>query len=116
MDETNKAWTRKRSSILSRRRCWRQAAHLNVEQLHGLFDGRSAPPKPEIRKAIAALIEEYEGSRHHDQRGGVGFPHPGHGVDGGAPAKALGGAAATLLACAVRDPGAGRLPAADYAR
>ena len=34
---------------------------LSVEQLHGLFDGRSAPPKPDIRKAIAALIEEYEG-------------------------------------------------------
>ena len=34
---------------------------LSIEQLHGLFDGRSAPPKPEIRKAIAALIEEYEG-------------------------------------------------------
>ena len=34
---------------------------LSVEQLHGLFDGRSAPPKPEIRKAIATLIEEYDG-------------------------------------------------------
>lgn len=34
---------------------------LSVDQLHGLFDGRSAPPKPEIRKAIASLVEEYEG-------------------------------------------------------
>lgn len=34
---------------------------LNVDQLQDLFDGRSAPPKPEIRKAIATLIEEYEG-------------------------------------------------------
>ena len=28
---------------------------LSVEQIHSLFDGRSAPPKPDIRKAIAAL-------------------------------------------------------------
>jgi segregation and condensation protein B len=34
---------------------------LTVEQIHGLFDGRSAPPKPEIRKAIASLTEDYEG-------------------------------------------------------
>lgn len=33
---------------------------LSVEQIHGLFDGRSAPPKPEIRKAIASLKEDYE--------------------------------------------------------
>jgi segregation and condensation protein B len=33
---------------------------LSVDQLQGLFDGRSAPPKPEIRAAIAALVEEYE--------------------------------------------------------
>ena len=34
---------------------------LNVDQLQGLFDGRSAPSKPEIRSAIATLIDEYEG-------------------------------------------------------
>jgi segregation and condensation protein B len=34
---------------------------LSVDQLHGLFDGRSAPAKAEIRKAIAALLEDYEG-------------------------------------------------------
>jgi segregation and condensation protein B len=34
---------------------------LSVEQLHNLFDGRSAPPKADIRKAIATLVEEYEG-------------------------------------------------------
>jgi len=34
---------------------------LNVDQLQDLFDGRSAPAKPEIRKAVAALVEEYEG-------------------------------------------------------
>lgn len=34
---------------------------LTVEQIHGLFDGRSAPPKPEIRTAIASLKEDYEG-------------------------------------------------------
>ncbi len=34
---------------------------LTVEQIHGLFDGRSAPPKPEIRNAIASLTEDYEG-------------------------------------------------------
>lgn len=34
---------------------------LSIDQLHGLFDGRSAPPKAEIRKAIASLVEEYEG-------------------------------------------------------
>jgi segregation and condensation protein B len=34
---------------------------LSIDQLQDLFDGRSAPAKPEIRKAIAALIEEYEG-------------------------------------------------------
>jgi segregation and condensation protein B len=33
---------------------------LSVDQLHGLFDGRSAPEKAEIRKAISALNEEYE--------------------------------------------------------
>ena len=33
---------------------------LNADQLQKLFDGRSAPDKPEIRKAIAELIEEYE--------------------------------------------------------
>ena len=33
---------------------------LSVEQLHSLFDGRSAPDKGEIRKAVKALVEEYE--------------------------------------------------------
>lgn len=33
---------------------------LNIDQLHGLFDGRMAPPKSEIRQSIAALNEEYE--------------------------------------------------------
>lgn len=33
---------------------------LNIDQLQGLFDGRMAPEKPEIRAAIAALNEEYE--------------------------------------------------------
>ena len=33
---------------------------LNIDQLQGLFDGRSAPEKAEIRKAIATLNEEYE--------------------------------------------------------
>lgn len=32
---------------------------LNIDQLHGLFDGRSAPQKSEIREAIAVLNEEY---------------------------------------------------------
>lgn len=34
---------------------------LSIDQLHGLFDGRSAPPKGDIRTAIATLVEEYEG-------------------------------------------------------
>jgi len=34
---------------------------LNIDQLKGLFDGRMAPEKAEIRKAIATLNEEYEG-------------------------------------------------------
>ena len=33
---------------------------LNIDQLRGLFDGRMAPEKAEIRKAIATLNEEYE--------------------------------------------------------
>ena len=33
---------------------------LNIDQLQGLFDGRMAPEKSEIRKAIATLNEEYE--------------------------------------------------------
>ena len=33
---------------------------LSTDQLKGLFDGRSAPDKSEIRKAIAELVEEYE--------------------------------------------------------
>jgi len=33
---------------------------LSVDQLQGLFDGRSAPSKPDIRAAIATLVEEYE--------------------------------------------------------
>lgn len=33
---------------------------LSVDQLQGLFDGRSAPAKPDIRAAIATLAEEYE--------------------------------------------------------
>ena len=33
---------------------------LNIDQLQGLFDGRSAPEKAEILKAIATLNEEYE--------------------------------------------------------
>ena len=33
---------------------------LNIDQLKGLFDGRMAPEKAEIRKAIAALNEDYE--------------------------------------------------------
>lgn len=34
---------------------------LSVDQLHNLFDSRSAPAKAEIRKAIATLREDYEG-------------------------------------------------------
>ena len=33
---------------------------LSVDQLQGLFDGRSAPSKPDIRAAIEALVNEYE--------------------------------------------------------
>lgn len=33
---------------------------LNIDQLKGLFDGRTAPEKSEIREAIATLNEEYE--------------------------------------------------------
>lgn len=33
---------------------------LSVDQLQGLFDGRSAPSKPDIRAAVATLVEEYE--------------------------------------------------------
>jgi segregation and condensation protein B len=33
---------------------------LSIDQLKGLFDGRMAPEKTEIRAAIAALNEEYE--------------------------------------------------------
>lgn len=33
---------------------------LNIDQLKGLFDGRMAPEKSEIRVAIATLNEEYE--------------------------------------------------------
>lgn len=33
---------------------------LSVDQLKGLFDGRMAPEKSEIRKAISTLNEEYE--------------------------------------------------------
>jgi segregation and condensation protein B len=33
---------------------------LSIDQLKGLFDGRMAPEKGEIRKAIATLNEEYE--------------------------------------------------------
>jgi len=33
---------------------------LSIDQLKALFDGRSAPDKGEIRKAIAELVEEYE--------------------------------------------------------
>jgi segregation and condensation protein B len=34
---------------------------LNIDQLRGLFDGRMAPEKTEIRAAIVTLNEEYEG-------------------------------------------------------
>jgi segregation and condensation protein B len=34
---------------------------LSVDQLQKLFDGRMAPEKPEIRQAIAALNDDYEG-------------------------------------------------------
>jgi len=33
---------------------------LNIDQLKGLFDGRMAPEKTEIRQAIATLNDEYE--------------------------------------------------------
>lgn len=33
---------------------------LSADQLQGLFDGRSAPSKADIRAAIATLVEEYE--------------------------------------------------------
>lgn len=33
---------------------------LSIDQLQGLFDGRSTPEKAEIRKAIATLNDEYE--------------------------------------------------------
>ncbi len=34
---------------------------LSIDQMQNLFDGRSAPEKSEIRKAIQSLIDEYEG-------------------------------------------------------
>ena len=34
---------------------------LSVDQLHGLFDGRSAPAKTEIRKSLESLREDYDG-------------------------------------------------------
>ena len=34
---------------------------LSIDQIKGLFDGRMAPEKSEIRKAIETLNEEYEG-------------------------------------------------------
>jgi segregation and condensation protein B len=34
---------------------------LSIDQLQGLFDGRSAPPKGDIRKAVASLVDEYDG-------------------------------------------------------
>ena len=34
---------------------------LNIDQLQGLFDGRMAPEKSEIRKAVETLNTEYEG-------------------------------------------------------
>ena len=33
---------------------------LSVDQLQSLFDGRSAPSKPDIRAAVEALVNEYE--------------------------------------------------------
>lgn len=33
---------------------------LNLDQLKGLFDGRSAPEKSQIRQAISSLLEDYE--------------------------------------------------------
>ena len=33
---------------------------LSIDQLQGLFDGRSAPQKSEIRQAIESLNKEYE--------------------------------------------------------
>ena len=33
---------------------------LSIDQIHGLFDGRMAPEKKEIREAIKTLNEEYE--------------------------------------------------------
>jgi len=33
---------------------------LSVDQIQSLFDGRSAPSKPDIRAAIEALVNEYE--------------------------------------------------------
>lgn len=33
---------------------------LSIDQLQNLFDGRSAPSKPDIRSAIATLIDEYQ--------------------------------------------------------
>ena len=35
---------------------------LNIDQLQGLFDGRMAPEKSEIRKAIESLNAKYEES------------------------------------------------------
>ena len=34
---------------------------LSIDQLQNLFDGRSAPSKPDIRSAIATLVDEYQG-------------------------------------------------------
>jgi segregation and condensation protein B len=34
---------------------------LSVDQLQSLFDGRSAPSRPDIRSAIATLVDEYQG-------------------------------------------------------
>lgn len=33
---------------------------LSIDQLQNLFDGRSAPSKPDIRSAIATLVDEYQ--------------------------------------------------------
>ena len=46
---------------------------LNVDQIQGLFDGRMAPEKSEIRQAIATLNEEYEGRGIVIAEGASGF-------------------------------------------
>ena len=89
---------------------------LPIDQMQGLFDGRSTPDKGRIRKAIQALNDDYEDRGIMIAEVASGFRIQVKAAMADRLQKLWEERPATLFARAVRDAGADRLSPARDAR